>query len=104
MIVGLRMSGRVEVPVEMPLADVAGLIALLLEQLGDGDLAGSQMNLVAGGDPSPHAVAVGGPAGQDRRARRRTDPARRVALGESHALRRELVEIGRLNEPMPVAA
>ena len=52
--------------------------------------------------PPEHAVAVRRAPGEDGRAGRRADTARRIALGESQPLFRELVEMRRLDPRVAV--
>ena len=91
--VGLRLVLAVELAVQVPFPDVAGVVALFLQELGRSDLAGSQVDLVSPGYPAPDAVAVRRPACQDGGTGGRTYPAGGVALGETHALLGKLVEM-----------
>src|SRR5204863_2656670 len=97
-VVRLRLGGVVELPVQVPLADVAGGVPGLFEQLGQGEFAGPQVDLAAGGDPGVDAVAVGCAAGEDGRPGRGADGAGGVALGEADALFGEGVEVGGLDD------
>jgi hypothetical protein len=103
-VVGLGLGGLVEMRVEVPFAHVAGGITLGAEELGEGDLARAQVHLAALRDPREHAVPVRSAAGEDGRARRAADGARRVALGEACALAGEGVEVGGLDHRVPVDA
>ena len=100
--VGLRLVLAVELAVEVPFSDMAGLVALFLQEFGRSDLAGSEVDLVSSRYPAPDAVAVGRPACEDRRAGGGTYPAGGIALGETHALLGELVEMRGLNHRVPV--
>ena len=103
-IVRLRLIGRVKFSVEVPLADVAGGIAPLAEQLGDADLTLPQVVTAAIGNPTPDTVAIGSAASEDRRAGRRADRASRIALRKPHPFGSKPVEVRRVDARMSVAA
>ncbi len=100
--VGLRLVLAVELAVEVPFSNMAGLVALFLQELGRSDLAASEVDLVSSRYPAPDAVAVGRPACEDRRTGGGTYPAGGIALGETHALLGELVEMRGLNHRVTV--
>ena len=103
MVVGLRLILAVEFAVEVPFADVTGCVALLLEQLGQGDLGFPQVDPVPAGNPSPDPVSIRGAPGQDGGAGRGTYGAGRVALSKLGPLFGEAVEVGGLDDGVPVA-
>ena len=61
---GLRLVGRVEQAVQVPFADVAGVVAGAGEELWQRLFAGSQMDPTTLRDPGEHAVAIRRPAGE----------------------------------------
>ena len=77
--------------VEMPLADIGGVIAAGLEQLAHRVDIAAQRQIVR-----PGAGSVGVNAGEERRPRRRTERAGRVGALEQHAVLRQAVEVGRV--------
>lgn len=88
---------------EMPLAEVAGLVAGRLQRLGQCDLLGRQRDAGAGADPIADAHALRHLARQQRRACRRADGTRRVERRPPHALAREPVEVRRVVKPRAVS-
>ena len=85
---------RVEFTVQMPFARVTSLIALLLQKGRNRDLTGPKMILRTAWNPSPNAIAVRSPAGQDGGPGGGADAARRVALSEPNSLAGETVQVG----------
>ena len=55
-------------------------------------------------NPAPDPIAIGRATGQDRGPGRGTHSAGRVALGEANPFRGELVEVGRVDDFIAVAA
>lgn len=104
MVAGLRLIRRVEHAVEVPLARVAGCVARGTQHPGQRDFAGAQVDLGALGDPSVHAVPIGGSPREDCGARGAAHSACSVALGEFYAFFGKRIEMGRLNSVVPKAA
>ena len=100
----LRLVGRIEPAIQVPLADVAGVVASAGEELRQRMLAGPKMDRTVLRDPREHTVAVRCPAGQKRRPRRRTDAACRMAVGQPQTLGGEAIEVWRDGLLVPVAA
>ena len=67
-VVGLRLLVAIEMSVEMPLADVAGGVAIFFEKFGESDFTFPKVSAVSSRDPTPDAVAVGSAAGENGRA------------------------------------
>ncbi len=83
---------RLAVPLQVPFADVAGLVALLLQHLRDGDLTVRQRDVVR-----DHAVRLAVAAGEQHRPVRRAQRIAAVRVGEERALAGHAIHIGRLD-------
>ena len=100
----------------MPFADRGGAITGGLQRLCDGDFFERKLllgyrreqlgvgKMVRPGQEVGDAEARGILAGHDAGARRRTDRTSRVRIGESHALRRQFVDVGSLEKLAAVIA
>ena len=89
----------------MPLADAGGRIALLLEGLRDGDLAGRQavvVHAIVRGRIAHNAMPEWIAAGENRRSRRRAIGHRHVEVGEARSLRRHAVQMRGLERRVAV--
>ncbi len=87
-----RNEVRPAAPVHVPLADAAGVVAVRLQLLGEGDGVGVQLNII-----EENPVRLRALAGEHRRAHRRTHGHARDGLGEVDALALEAVEVRRLH-------
>ena len=100
----LRLGGRVELAVEVPLAEVPAVVPGGVQHARQRGLRRSQVDGGAFGNPVVHARPPRRPAGQQAGPARRADRRRRVELREPHALRRQPVDAGGLDDGVPVTA
>ena len=87
-----RDVGTAAMPVEVPLADISGVVAGGLENLGHAQFRVWQIEVV-----QEHARRGREAPGQQRRAVRRAHRAHRYGVGEARAVGRELVEVRRFD-------
>ncbi len=100
---GLRLFGQVEAAVEMPFANVAGVVAGLLEEFRERDFVASQVHGREQGDPVVDAGPIGGPAGQQAGSGGAAVGRSGVAAGQSQATGGEAVDMRRLDGRAAVA-
>ena len=88
---------------EMPLSDQRRRVALLLQKVGDRHFVLVDPDIVVWKEHALQADALRVAPRHQRRARRRADGGRGVEVGELHPLRRELVDVRRLDLGRAVA-
>jgi hypothetical protein len=81
------------VPVDVPLADIGGGIAILGERIGQAVAVGLQVDVV-----DEHAVRERVLARQQARSIRRANRAAGDSVGEIHALPRQAIQVGRTHD------
>ena len=89
---GTRFTDGIEVPAEVPLAEAARTVALLLEHLGDGEVLGLEDRSTEGSDNAVEAAPVV-LSSQESEPARRADSRRTVPVGEGHALGGQAVQV-----------
>ena len=87
---------------EVPLANEAGVVALLFEEGGEGDFFLSEMAPFGAGD-GVEAGAIGSASGKDAGAGWGAYGTAGVTVGEAHALFGESIEVRGLDDGAPVA-
>ena len=100
---GLRLFGQVEAAVEMPFANVAGVVAGLFEEFRERDFVASQVHGREHGDPVVDAGPIGGPTGQQAGSGGAAVGRSGVATGQSQPTGGEAVDMRRLDGRAAVA-
>ena len=104
MIRGLRLSRQIEVAVEVPFADVTGVVPGVLQQRRDRGLAPPDVHGGEHGNPVVHADPIGRPPRHEPGPRRGAIRRRGVAARQPQSVARQPVQVGRLDPGMTVTS
>ena len=104
MIRGLRLGRQIEVAVEMPFPDMAGVVSSVPQQRRDRDLLPPEVHGGEHGNPVVHPDPVGRPPRHEPGPRRGAIRRRRVAARQPQSFARQPVQVGRLDSGMTVTS